>query len=163
MSEQAGDDFVRYLLGKACPVCGQTLGHKGWCSNINVYAKEEQVKAHHVLTNLDAVRSIGEECHRIAFSHGFWPPEGRNKGEMMMLEVTEIAERLEAVRAVSKDIRIPNIMSSKISRFTAEEEEWADLIIRALDYAVGHGLDMAALFAKMTYNEGRPHLHGKKF
>lgn len=63
MSEQAGDGFVRYLLEKACPVCKQTLGHKGWCSNINVYAKESSMTPDQYV--VEAMRSLkrGQDLH----------------------------------------------------------------------------------------------------
>ena len=101
---------------------------------------------------------LARRCYRTAFAKGFWPVEGRNKAEMMMLEVSEIAERLEAVRSV---VPLP---SSHLPGFSAEEEELADLIIRAFDYAIGHNLRLGDAFdAKMDYNAGRPHKHGKNF
>ena len=101
--------------------------------------------------------SLAMRCHDNARAHGFWPPEGRNKGEMMMLEVSEIAERLEAVRH-------KNPPSEHIPEFSLEEEEVADLIIRALDYSFGHGLRLGEAFeAKMQYNANRPHKHNKEF
>lgn len=118
------------------------------------------MKAYEILANLDAIRAVAEQCHKTSAEHGFWPPEGRNKAEMMMLEVSEIAERLEAIR---KPDAADHIFKDADPYFTQEEEEWADLIIRALDYAVGNGLRFEALFAKMKFNEGRPHKHGKAF
>jgi NTP pyrophosphatase (non-canonical NTP hydrolase) len=101
---------------------------------------------------------LARRCHRNAKEKGFWPPEGRNKAEMMMLEVSEIAERLEAVRST---VPLP---SSHLPAYSAEEEEVADLIIRVMDYAVGHSLRLGDAFdAKMAYNAGRPYKHGKEF
>ena len=111
-----------------------------------------QIKSDHPLDRL------ARQCHKNSREHGFWPPEGRNKAEMMMLEVSEIAERLEAVRST---IPLP---SSHLPGFSAEEEELADLIIRALDYACGHNIRLGDAFdAKMEFNSKRPHKHGKAF
>lgn len=41
---------------------------------------------------------LAERIHKIAVSHGFWPPEGRNFGEMMALIMSEAAEALEQHR-----------------------------------------------------------------
>jgi hypothetical protein len=46
---------------------------------------------------------------------------------------------------------------------TNAEEEIADEIIRALDKAEAHGVDVAkAVAVKASYNSGRPFLHGNK-
>lgn len=46
---------------------------------------------------------------------------------------------------------------------TKEEEECADIIIRALGFARHRGIDIArAMFVKHVYNTTRPHMHGKK-
>jgi len=46
---------------------------------------------------------------------------------------------------------------------TCGEEEIADEIIRALDKAQAHGIDVAkSVGVKMAYNTGRPYLHGGK-
>ena len=167
MSEQAGDGFVKYLIDNACPVCKGLIGHEYWCSNINVFAKEQQVKAYEILSHLDALRALAEQCHKTSAEHGFWPPEGRNKAEMMMLEVSEIAERLEAIRKPDAADHIRTMSQDYFGAaamyFTQEEEEWADLIIRAFDYAHGHNLRFEALFAKMKFNESRPFKHNKAF
>lgn len=82
----------------------------------------------------------------------------RNKGEMMMLEVSEIAERLEAVR------KNPDAPDEHCPEFTTEEIELADMFIRGMDYGKGHGLRLAeAILAKMEFNAGRPRKHNKNF
>ena len=107
--------------------------------------------------DLSGLDNIAHQCHETASSKGFWPVEGRNKAEMMMLEVSEIVERLEAVRAENAK------ESKKCPGYTEEEEEWADLMIRTLDYAKGHCIRIEVLLVKMAYNEKRPYMHGKKF
>jgi NTP pyrophosphatase (non-canonical NTP hydrolase) len=64
---------------------------------------------------------------------------------------------LEALRAGNPD-------SLKIPGFSQVEEELADLVIRAMDYAGAHDLALgAAIVAKHAYNVGRPIRHGKEF
>ena len=47
---------------------------------------------------------------------------------------------------------------------TCIEEELADIIIRALDTAQEHGIDIGrAVFAKDAFNRRRPHRNGGKF
>lgn len=97
-------------------------------------------------------------CNRMAEDKGFWD-KPRNKGEMMMLEVTEIAERLEAVRKMPEMGEQPSAHCPEIS---AEAEECADLLIRLADYCGGHAVDLGnALLIKMAFNASRPHMHGK--
>lgn len=73
----------------------------------------------------------------------------RNKGEQLMLVVSEIAEAMEGVRK--------NLPDDKLPEFRMETVEIADAIIRELDYAAGHGLPLGSAFvAKMLYNLSRP-------
>lgn len=91
-------------------------------------------------------------------------PLKRNKGEMQMLIVSEIAEAMEGVR---KDL-----MDDKLPHRKMEEVEMADALIRILDYCAGHGLDIDGAYReKMAYNaqradhqvEHRKMIGGKKF
>jgi len=101
------------------------------------------------------IRQLQQDAHRIAVEHGWWD-RPRSAGEALMLVVTELAEAMEALRAESPK-------SEKIPGFSKVEEELADAVIRILDLAGGHGLDIeGALEAKMHYNESRPYRHGGK-
>lgn len=88
----------------------------------------------------------------------------RNKGEMQMLIVSEIAEAMEGTRKGLMDDHLPHR--------TMEEVEMADALIRILDYCAGHGLDIEGAYQeKMEYNarradhkpEYRKMTGGKKF
>jgi len=88
----------------------------------------------------------------------------RNKGELLMLMVSEIAECMEGVRK--------NLPDDKLPHRSMEEVELADCLIRIFDYAGGFGLDLQGAYEeKMKYNATRiDHTHkarreenGKKF
>lgn len=108
------------------------------------------------MSNLSPLAKL---CYQNSFNKGFWDDgPDRNKGEMIALMHSELSKLLEAVR--EEDM----LMSEKIDGFTLEEEEIADLLIRALDYAYGWNLDIdGAVKAKMFYNGLRPERHGKLF
>lgn len=75
-------------------------------------------------------------------------PIKRNKGEMLMLMVSELSEAMEGARKGLMDDHLPHR--------TMEEVEIADCLIRLLDYAAGHGMDLHGAFEeKMAYNAQR--------
>jgi NTP pyrophosphatase (non-canonical NTP hydrolase) len=75
---------------------------------------------------------------------------------MIALMHSELSEMLEGVRKPKTDEHCP--------QFTSEEVELADVCIRIFDYAGGFQLRLeSAINAKMEFNRGRPHKHGKAF
>ena len=75
-------------------------------------------------------------------------PKEPNKGELLMLIVTEVAEAMEGVRKSLPDDKLPHR--------SMEEVELADVIIRILDYAGGFNLDLAgSISEKMLFNLSR--------
>lgn len=80
-------------------------------------------------------------------------PIKRNKGELLMLIVSEIAEAMEGERK--------NLMDDKLPHRKMAEVELADAIIRILDYSEGFGYDIQGAFAeKMQFNAVREdHTH----
>lgn len=72
----------------------------------------------------------------------------RNKGEMLMLIVSEIAEGMEGERKSLMDDKLPHRLMIEV--------ELADALIRIMDYAHGWGYDLAgAIQEKLEYNDTR--------
>ena len=72
----------------------------------------------------------------------------RNKGELLMLAVSELAEAMEGERK--------NLMDDKLPHRKMAEVEIADAFIRLFDYCGAYGYDVGgALVEKMAYNEKR--------
>jgi NTP pyrophosphatase (non-canonical NTP hydrolase) len=91
-------------------------------------------------------------CH--AANQTWWhdPATGerlqRNKGELLMLIVSEISEAMEGER---KDL-----MDDKLPHRKMAEVELVDALIRIFDYAAAFGYDLGAAFTeKMDYNARR--------
>lgn len=69
-----------------------------------------------------------------------------------VFELWEAARKGELMEPCDKDCEL-----------TCEEEELADIIIRALDTATARGIDIgSAILAKHEYNKTRPRKHGGK-
>lgn len=131
----------------------------------------------------DLMEKIQKRAHKCSRAHGFWDgPENNNIPTKLCLIHSEVSEWLEAFRKDPKapcDKRVPipgtdgvsdqdskilSIIDSGGARpITKEEEEAADIFIRLLDLCEARGIDLARVtLAKMSYNEGRPHMHGKR-
>jgi len=106
---------------------------------------------------ISALAYWGFQIHELAKEKGWWD-KPRNFGELIALTHSELSEALEASR---QDFNKP---SAKIPGFTEIEEELADVYIRILDMATHYNLKLGeAVLAKLDYNAGRPHRHGKLF
>ncbi len=92
------------------------------------------------------------ECHTANLQWWESPKTGerieRNKGELLMLIVSEIAEAMEGER---KDL-----MDDKLPHRKMAEVELVDALIRIFDYAGAHRYDLQGAFnEKMAYNAKR--------
>ena len=116
-------------------------------------AKQIQIEDAEVIT--EAFEILTEHIHEIAVEHGWWEKD-RNVGEAIALMHSELSEALEGDRHGDPP-------SEHIPRFSAVEEELADVVIRVLDFAKGFGYDIpAAVMAKVEFNNNRPYKHGGK-
>lgn len=99
--------------------------------NLNDYAKDVYENNLHWWTDLHT----GERLQR-------------NKGELLMLIVSEISEAMEGERK--------NLMDDHLPHRRMAEVELADALIRIFDYAGGHGYDIeGAVKEKRLYNATR--------
>lgn len=132
------------------------------------------------------MEQIINKAHGMAKEKGFWDSE-RNKSELLMLIVSELAEALEALRkdhyadkdAVDElysDIIVHefddeyNIMDGpwkagfEANIKSSFEDEIADVAIRLFDLCGGLNVDLKKhIELKMMYNSMRGYKHGKKF
>ena len=119
--------------------------------------------------NAECMTELSAVIHHANKEKGFWPTEGRNTGEVICLIHSECSELLEAERKgngdkpCDKPITMTGI--DGVERpMTNREEEIADIVIRSLDLAGHHRIDIhQAIIKKLEYNATRPAKHGKKF
>jgi NTP pyrophosphatase (non-canonical NTP hydrolase) len=84
------------------------------------------------------------------------PLREARQAQRLMLIVSELGEALEAIRH-------GNPPDNHIPKFSGLEAELADAVIRIMDLAETHSLDLAgAIISKMSYNARREKMHGGK-
>jgi NTP pyrophosphatase (non-canonical NTP hydrolase) len=98
------------------------------------------------------LNTLARDCH--AANQTWWhhPATGerldRNKGELLMLIVSEVSEAMEGERK--------NLMDDKLPHRKMAEVELADALIRIFDYAGAYGYDLdAAVAEKRAFNAHR--------
>lgn len=101
-----------------------------------------------------AIRTLQEDVYAANVAAGWWTdlltgqPLVRNRGELLMLVVTEVAEAMEGERK--------GLMDDKLPHRPMAEVELADVVIRILDYCGGFGYDLAgAMQEKLEFNKTR--------
>jgi NTP pyrophosphatase (non-canonical NTP hydrolase) len=119
----------------------------GLIDELNERAKDE-------VTIVNGIDTLIDTCYDASYEAGWWHDLNtgeklqRNKGEMLMLMVSEIAEAMEAVRK--------NLMDDKLPDRPGVEVELADCVIRIADYCGGFDLDLGgAIVEKLEYNRNR--------
>lgn len=103
------------------------------------------------LTNFDDISKL---CHQVAVDAGWWhdlntgAPIERDRLQLLMLVVTEIAEAAEGERKGINDDKLPHRKMAEV--------ELADTVIRIFDYAEAFGYNIRqALLEKLVYNVNR--------
>ena len=101
------------------------------------------------------LRVFQKHIHETAKSKGWWNEEVEI-GTKIALMHSELSEALEADRR-------GNPPDDKIPEYSGVEAELADVIIRILDFAEGHDMDViGAMICKARMNSGRSVMHGGK-
>jgi NTP pyrophosphatase (non-canonical NTP hydrolase) len=132
------------------------------------------------------MKNLISQAHEMAKSKGFWEGE-RNKSELLMLIVSELAEALEALRkddyadqdvveSLSHDLELDRTDEEFLFKAinwktsfeqgvkSSFEDEIADVAIRLFDLCGGLGVDLEKhIEMKMKYNSMRGYKHGKAF
>jgi NTP pyrophosphatase (non-canonical NTP hydrolase) len=118
----------------------------------------------------NAINELVKVCYEASKAAGWHtnPTTGeilnRNKGEMLMLIVSEVSEAMEGERKGLMDDKLPDRPMAEV--------ELADAVIRICDYAGRWGYDLGgAVIEKLRYNatredhkpENRNQPGGKKF
>lgn len=99
-----------------------------------------------------SLNKLAAECHDANQHWWHHPTTGerlqRNKGELLMLIVSEISEAMEGERK--------GLMDDKLPHRKMAEVELADALIRIFDYAGAYGYDLdGAVAEKMAFNAQR--------
>jgi NTP pyrophosphatase (non-canonical NTP hydrolase) len=98
------------------------------------------------------LNTLARDCHEANATWWHDPATGerlqRNKGELLMLIVSEIAEAMEGERKGLMDDKLPHRLMAEV--------ELADALIRIFDYAGAFGYDLdGAVAEKRQYNATR--------
>ncbi len=125
---------------------------------------------------MSSIAELQAEIHEDAIAHG-WYESDRTEGDYIALEHSELSEALEEYRKGNKPWEVYFEDGPSFGLLDARYDfvvhdmrkpegmavEKADAIIRILDWAGKHGINMGAVVRlKMDYNKTRSHRHGGK-
>jgi NTP pyrophosphatase (non-canonical NTP hydrolase) len=108
---------------------------------------------------------LQEDSYRVSRDHGFWSTaEQQNIPSKIALAHSELSEALQCYREGQMALTFEYDESAGINgKPEGFGVELADAIIRICDIAEYLGIDLTSLIElKQSYNEGRPHMHGRR-
>lgn len=115
------------------------------------------------------INELADAIHANAREKGFHPEDEKrevyvaNQCNNMHAEVTELWDSYRGGYESDPCDKQDKMDALGLPTLTAECEEVADIIIRALDVSRRLGIDIVrAINIKMAYNATRPYKHGKK-
>jgi NTP pyrophosphatase (non-canonical NTP hydrolase) len=104
---------------------------------------------------VNVILNIGKRAFAGCEKRGFKDTVADDSKALLLMH-SEISEATEYLRH-------NNPISDHIPEFSGIEEELADLVIRACNYAFAKGFDLGgAILAKMDFNDTREYKHGGK-
>jgi NTP pyrophosphatase (non-canonical NTP hydrolase) len=114
---------------------------------------------------IDAMGEMAARAHTNSSMHGFWRWYEAHKHDPDSVVIWKLSrhalinsETGECTEGVRKELP-----DNHLSNRSMEVAELADIVIRVMDYAGGHGLPLAeVILEKMAYNAKRPMMHGDK-
>lgn len=114
------------------------------------------------------INELADAAFQNALSKGFHPrgePLIQFMGHSVANMHGEVSELWEAWRAGEQNLfcdKAEKMRALGLKPLTKQEEELADIVIRALDTSRRLGIDIQeAIASKMAYNQTRPYKHGK--
>jgi NTP pyrophosphatase (non-canonical NTP hydrolase) len=115
------------------------------------------------------IDEIATAVHACAVLHGFHPTDEplshyvANQCNNLHAEVSELWDAFRSGTENDFCDKASKMIALGLPALTCQEEELADLIIRALDISCHLNIDiLRAIQAKHEYNLTRPYKHGKK-
>ena len=114
------------------------------------------------------LNEVARMVHQNAIQHGFHPEDQSldlflaNQCCNIHAEVSEFWDAHRAGKSLEHCDKADKMVELGFPPLTCQEEELADIVIRALDVSRRLGIDiMRAIGAKHAYNVTRPFRHGK--
>ena len=111
-----------------------------------------------------AINDLAADVYRNACDKGFHDDDSnRSTVENFGIWTANLHGEVSELWEAARKGHLHQLCDKKGSGLTNEEEELADIIIRAFDTATARGIDIGnAILKKHAYNKTRPHRHGGK-